>query len=59
MGGTVFPSSLTLASSFNIPLYGDVVSAIRDENMALGTHWVLGPTLDIAKEPRYGRVGET
>ncbi|KAH0598360.1 hypothetical protein MHUMG1_03658 [Metarhizium humberi] len=58
-GGTLFPPTLSLASTFNVDLYGDVVAAIRDENMALGTHWVLSPELDIPKDPRYGRVGET
>lgn len=58
-GGTLFPPSLSLASTFNTDLYGDVVAAIRDENMALGTRWVLSPELDIPKDPRYGRVGES
>ncbi|KAF2177749.1 glycoside hydrolase family 3 protein [Zopfia rhizophila CBS 207.26] len=57
-GGTMFPATLSMGSSFNIPLYGQVVTALRDENMALGTHWVLSPCLDVAKEPRGGRVGE-
>lgn len=39
-------------------MYEQVVAAIRDENMALGTHWVLSPELDVAKDPRNGRVGE-
>ncbi|ETI23267.1 hypothetical protein G647_05066 [Cladophialophora carrionii CBS 160.54] len=57
-GGTLFPATLSLSTSWNLPLYEEVVAAIRDENMALGTHWVLSPELDIAKEPRNGRVGE-
>lgn len=35
-----------------------VVTAIRDENMAIGTHWVPSPELDIAQDPRTGRLGE-
>lgn len=58
VNGTLFPSSLSMASSWNLPLYGDAVAAIRDENMALGVHWVLSPELDVAKDPRNGRVGE-
>ncbi|KAF2085372.1 glycoside hydrolase family 3 protein [Saccharata proteae CBS 121410] len=57
-GGTLFPASLSMSSSWNLPLYEKVVEVIRDENMALGTHWVLSPELEVAKEPRYGRVGE-
>lgn len=55
---TLFPSTLGMASSWNIPLYGEAISAIRDENMALGVYWVLSPELDLAIDPRNGRVGE-
>ncbi|KEF59504.1 uncharacterized protein A1O9_04348 [Exophiala aquamarina CBS 119918] len=57
-GGTIFPATLSLSTSWNLSMYEQVVAAIRDENMALGTHWVLSPELDVAKEPRNGRVGE-
>lgn len=57
-GGTIFPATLSLSASWNLSLYEQVVTAIRDENMALGTHWVLSPELDVAKDPRNGRVGE-
>ena len=57
-GGTMFPATLSLGSSWNLPLYEQVVKVLRDENMALGTHWVLSPELDIARDPRNGRVGE-
>lgn len=58
-GGTLFPATLSLSTTWDLDLYGQVAGAIRDENMALGTHWVLSPELDVAKDPRYGRVGET
>ncbi|KAF5989084.1 Periplasmic beta-glucosidase [Fusarium coicis] len=58
-GGTLFPATLSLSTTWDLDLYGQVTEAIRDENMALGTHWVLSPELDVAKDPRYGRVGET
>lgn len=55
---TLFPATLSMASSFNVPMYADAVAAIRDENMAIGINWVLSPELDVAKDPRNGRVGE-
>jgi beta-glucosidase-like glycosyl hydrolase len=58
-GGTLFPATLSLSTTWDLNLYGQVTEAIRDENMALGTRWVLSPELDVAKDPRYGRVGET
>jgi beta-glucosidase len=57
-GGTIFPATLAMGATFNVPLYQQAVAAIRDENMASGVHWVLSPCLDLATEPRGGRVGE-
>ncbi|EON95998.1 putative periplasmic beta-glucosidase protein [Phaeoacremonium minimum UCRPA7] len=47
-----------MGSSWNLPLYEQVVAAIRDENLALGVNWVLSPEVDIAKDPRNGRNNE-
>lgn len=58
LGGTLFPASLSLGASFNVPLYEQVIGVIRDENVAIGTRWVLSPELDIAKEHHGGRIGE-
>ncbi|KAF2118422.1 periplasmic beta-glucosidase [Lophiotrema nucula] len=58
VNGTLFPATLSMGCTFNIPLYKQVVQVLRDENRALGTYWVLSPELDLAKEPRGGRVGE-
>ncbi|KAG7048079.1 periplasmic beta-glucosidase [Colletotrichum scovillei] len=57
-GGTLFPGALSMGSTWNIPLYEQAVAAIRDENVAMGTRWVLSPEVDLAKDPRNGRNGE-
>ncbi|KAI2469833.1 glycoside hydrolase family 3 protein [Annulohypoxylon bovei var. microspora] len=57
-GGTLFPGAVSMASSWNLDLYEQVVAAIRDENHALGVNWVLSPELDVAYDPRNGRNGE-
>ncbi|KAF6828849.1 periplasmic beta-glucosidase [Colletotrichum plurivorum] len=57
-GGTLFPGAIAMGSTWNIPLYEQAIAAIRDENMAMGTHWVLSPEVDLAKDPRNGRNGE-
>ncbi|KAJ5635515.1 uncharacterized protein N7484_008828 [Penicillium longicatenatum] len=57
--GTLFPGTLSMASSFNVPLYGEVIASIREECKAIGINWVLSPELDVVTDPRYGRVGET
>ncbi|KFY90684.1 hypothetical protein V500_05022 [Pseudogymnoascus sp. VKM F-4518 (FW-2643)] len=55
---TLFPATLSMGQSWNIDLYGKVVQAMSKENHAVGIHWVPSPELDLAREPRYGRVGE-
>lgn len=57
-GGTLFPGAVSMASSWNLDLYEQVVAAIRDENHAIGVNWVLSPELDVAYDPRNGRNGE-
>jgi beta-glucosidase len=57
-GGTVFPGTISMASSWNLPLYEQVTAASRDENQAMGINWVLSPEVDIITDPRNGRNGE-
>jgi beta-glucosidase-like glycosyl hydrolase len=57
-GGTVFPSNLAMSASFNLPLFKSAIEAIREEQLSIGVRWVLSPSLDVAREPRYGRIGE-
>ncbi|KAK7182312.1 hypothetical protein DPSP01_002385 [Paraphaeosphaeria sporulosa] len=57
-GGTVFPGTISMASSWNLPLYEQVIAASRDENLAMGINWVLSPEVDIIHDPRNGRNGE-
>ncbi|KAI0193499.1 beta-glucosidase [Astrocystis sublimbata] len=57
-GGTLFPGTCSMGATWNIPLYHEVVAAIRDEALALGVKWVLSPEVDLARDPRNGRNGE-
>lgn len=57
--GTVFPVPLNFAATFNVDLVKKVGEAIGRETRALGMHEILAPNLDIAREPRWGRVEET
>lgn len=54
----MFPGAISMGSTWNIPLYEQAIAAIREENIAMGTHWVLSPEVDLAKDPRNGRNGE-
>lgn len=56
---TVFPQSIALASTWNQELIEQTASAIAMEAAACGIRQALSPDLDLAREPRWGRVEET
>ncbi|MBO7178978.1 MAG: glycoside hydrolase family 3 C-terminal domain-containing protein [Clostridia bacterium] len=58
-GATVFPVPLALAASFDRSNVNKIGRAIASETRALGMHEILAPNLDVAREPRWGRVEET
>ena len=58
-GATVFPHAIALASSFDTELIGRVASVIAKEARSAGVAQILSPVLDLAREPRWGRVQET
>lgn len=58
-GATVFPVPLALAASFNRANVNKIGSCIASETRALGMQEILAPNLDVAREPRWGRVEET
>ena len=59
VGGTTFPIPLGNASSWDTTLIYGIGRVIGTEARAHGVHLVLGPNLDLAREPRWGRVEET
>ena len=58
-GGTHFPQPLALASSWDTEFVTRVFTAAALETRARGSHQVLGPNLDLGREPRWGRTDET
>ncbi|HKG15122.1 MAG TPA: glycoside hydrolase family 3 N-terminal domain-containing protein [Pyrinomonadaceae bacterium] len=56
---TSFPTPIALASSWDTELVRRVFAAAALETRARGSHFVLGPNLDLAREPRWGRTEET
>jgi beta-glucosidase len=59
LGGTVYPQMLGLASSFQPELAEAMTTAIRAQLLAIGARQGLAPVLDVARDPRWGRVEET
>lgn len=58
-GSTSFPQPLALACSWDLDLVGKVFSVAALEARARGGQLALGPNLDLAREPRWGRTDET
>jgi beta-glucosidase len=57
--GTHFPIPIALASSWDPALLEKVMSVAALEARARGTHLVLSPVVDLARDPRWGRTEET
>ncbi|MDQ2678531.1 MAG: glycoside hydrolase family 3 protein, partial [Actinomycetota bacterium] len=54
-----FPQAIGLAASWDAELLRDVADHIRGEMIAVGARQALSPVLDVARDPRWGRVEET
>ena len=58
-GTTVYPSPITLASTWS-DLFLEVIGTQTAKEMrATGSHWTFTPNIDVLRDPRWGRVGET
>jgi beta-glucosidase len=58
-GSTTFPIPLANAATWDTILMYGIGRVIGTEARAHGVHLVLSPNLDLAREPRWGRVEET
>lgn len=58
-GSTVFPTPLALSSSWDTDLISRVFTVAAKHTRLRGTHHVLGPNMDLARDPRWGRTEET
>lgn len=59
VGATSFPQAIALASTWDPGLVREVNSVTAREIRARGVHLVLSPVVDIARDPRWGRIEET
>jgi beta-glucosidase len=55
---TIFPIPLGEAASWDIPAIEQSARAAATEAAAVGVHWTFAPMVDIARDPRWGRVME-
>lgn len=58
-GATNYPTPPVLSSTWDTALVHQVFSEIGEEAGLSGTDLVLAPVLDLAQDPRWGRVEET
>jgi beta-glucosidase len=56
--GTVFPAPIGLAATWDPMVAEQTAAAIAAEARANGVDMILAPVLDIARDPRWGRVEE-
>lgn len=56
---TSYPQPIGLASTFNPELIENIYSAIAEDARSRGAHQALTPVVDVARDPRWGRVEET
>ncbi|HEY0754782.1 MAG TPA: glycoside hydrolase family 3 N-terminal domain-containing protein [Ktedonobacteraceae bacterium] len=56
---TTFPQGLALAATWHPELVKQVAEVIRAQMLAVGARHALAPVLDVARDPRWGRVEET
>ncbi|MHB1857473.1 MAG: glycoside hydrolase family 3 protein, partial [Acidobacteriaceae bacterium] len=56
--GTVFPAPINLAATWNPMIARQTGAAIASEARATGVGMILAPVLDVARDPRWGRVEE-
>jgi beta-xylosidase len=56
---TIFPTPLAWGASFDPGLVHQMAVAIGTSMRSVGVHQGLAPVLDVARDPRWGRVEET
>lgn len=57
--GTVFPSAIGLGATWNPDTVEKMADIIRKQMLSVGLRQALSPVMDVARDPRWGRIGET
>lgn len=55
---TIFPIPIAEAGAFDSGLWEETARHAADESMAAGLDLIFGPMVDIARDPRWGRIAE-
>ena len=57
-GSTSFPAGVNRGATFDPELAEKIGQTVADQELACGITHILAPVLDVARDPRLGRVGE-
>jgi beta-glucosidase len=55
---TIFPVPLAIASSWSPAAHESAARIAATEATAAGLHWTFAPMIDVARDPRWGRIVE-
>jgi beta-glucosidase len=55
---TIFPVPIATAASWDPPLIEKIQSIAAEEARSAGIHWTFAPMVDVARDPRWGRIVE-
>ncbi len=55
---TIFPVPLGMASTWEPAMWESASKIAAEESTASGLHWTFAPMVDIARDPRWGRIVE-
>jgi beta-glucosidase len=58
-GATIYPSPISQAATFDDALIKEGSKQTALEMRANGMHWSFTPNIDVLRDPRWGRTGET
>lgn len=56
---TVYPTNIGLASSFDVDMAYTIARQTALEMRAMNMHWTFNPNVEVARDGRWGRCGET
>ncbi|MEE4279132.1 MAG: beta-glucosidase BglX [Halieaceae bacterium] len=56
---TIFPIPLGQAASWNPALVEEAARVSAAEAAGYGVHWTFAPMIDVARDPRWGRIAES
>ena len=56
---TVYPTNIGMACSFDTAIVHKIARETALEMRAMNMQWTFNPNVEVARDPRWGRVGET